>query len=363
MDVRARSFAGRLANDFDIRIAYRGPQKIYAIVRFWWMLLRFRPSVCYVFDMAFSGVLAAGFYRLLSRCRVVVDTGDAIYELGRLSGRKPFALWLTGMLERFSFAISDRIVVRSHPHQELLGRQGISAEVIPDGVDIKQFTPRAEPDLRRRYNLDGFTSIGLLGSLIWNPRSQTCYGSELLEVMDRLRDRGVKGVIIGDGSGLPILKKQFSERGLDDRIVFLGRIAYDDLPQYLNLMDICLSTQTNDQAGQVRTTGKLPLYLACGRFVLASEVGEAARVLPASMLVPFEGTTDPEYPAKIAARVEALLNDPERLSQPEPSVQIAQTHFEYDLLADRLRRTIEGLASKHLMLPRNSPDYRTGSNQ
>jgi glycosyltransferase involved in cell wall biosynthesis len=345
MDVRARSFAERLSNDFEIRIAYRGPQKIQAIFQFWWMLLRFRPAVCYVFDMAFSGVLAAGFHRLLSRCRVAVDTGDAIYELGRLTGRKPFALWLTKMLEGFSFSISDRIVVRSHPHQELLHRQGISAEVIPDGVDTRQFKPRAEPDFRRRYKLEGFTTIGLLGSLIWNPRSQTCYGSELLEVIDRLRDRPVKGVIIGDGSGLPILKKQFSEHGLDDRIVFLGRIAYDDLPPYLNLMDICLSTQTNDQAGQVRTTGKLPLYLACGRFVLASEVGEAARVLPAAMLIPFEGTTDPEYAAKIAARVAPLLNNPERLTQPEPSVRIAQTHFEYDMLADRLRRTIEGLVS------------------
>jgi glycosyltransferase involved in cell wall biosynthesis len=345
MGVRARSFSDRLSGGLQIEIAYRATNKLISIVRFFWFLVRVRPALCYVLDMGFSGVLAAGAYRFVSHCRIVVDTGDAIYELSRNSGRGPLALWLTRRLEKFALWISDRIVVRSHPHQELLVPQGVSADVIPDGVDTKQFSPRPEHDLRKRYDLDGFTVIGLLGSLIWNPRSQMCYGSELLEVIERLSDRPVKGLVIGDGSGLPILKAQCVERGLGDRIVFLGRIPYDELPAYLNLMDICLSTQTNDLVGQVRTTGKLPLYLSCGRFVLASKVGEAARVLPAEMLVPYHGSKDNEYPRRLASRVEAVLQNQELLRQPERSVRIAQTNFDYDILATRVRQTIDGLLS------------------
>ena len=70
---------------------------------------------------------------------------------------------------------------------------------------------------------------------------------------------------------------------------FAGQVPYAELPGWLHRMDICLSTQTNDVVGWVRTTGKLPLYLAAGRFVLASRVGEAARVLPEEMLVDGEG--------------------------------------------------------------------------
>jgi glycosyltransferase involved in cell wall biosynthesis len=150
----------------------------------------------------------------------------------------------------------------------------------------------------------------------------------------------VKGLIIGDGSGLPELKARCVARGLQDRIVFLGRIPYDDLPRYLNLMDICLSTQTNDAAGQVRTTGKLPLYLACGRFVLASDVGEAGRVLPPRMLVPYNGTIDLEYPSRLADRVRSLLKHPGSLQQQAECVAIAQTHFDYDILAASVRQTI-----------------------
>src|SRR5688572_21258204 len=88
MGIRARSFAQRLDRDFKIHVAYRPANKVYAILHFWWRLVRAKPSVCYIFDIGFSGVLAAGLYRLCSRCRMVVDTGDAIYELSRSSGSR-----------------------------------------------------------------------------------------------------------------------------------------------------------------------------------------------------------------------------------------------------------------------------------
>jgi glycosyltransferase involved in cell wall biosynthesis len=352
MDVRAHSFAGRLRRDAQVHIAYRAPNKILAILQFLWTLARVRPNLCYVLDMGFSGVLAAGIYRIVARNRMAVDTGDDICQIARSMGRGTIASWLTKMLEAFALSHSDRIVVRSHPHQQLLAQRGVAADVIPDGVDTRQFRPLASDDLRRQYHLDGFTVIGVLGSLIWNPRSQTCYGSELIDVVDRLRHRNVKGLIIGDGSGLLALRKECAARGLQDRIVFLGRIPYADLPPFLNLIDISLSTQTNDAVGQVRTTGKLPLYLATGRFVLASNVGEAAQVLPGEMLVPYRGSKDQEYPGRLSSRIESLLNQPEILHRPELSVKIAQTHFEYDVLAARLQDTIDRLFSRDSANPR-----------
>lgn len=343
MGIRARSFADRLGRSFRFSIVDRSPNKILAIFRFFAALHRARPALCYVFDMGFSGVIAAGLYRAVFRTPTIVDTGDSIYQLRRLSGRGVAGQALTWVLERLAFLISDRIVVRSHPHQELLADRNVASNVIPDGVDLAQFHPRREPELRRHYGLDGFTVIGLLGSLVWNPRFQACYGWELIELIDMLKHLPVKGVIIGDGSGLEHLKVRCAQRGIEDRILFLGRLPYDDLPRFLNMMDICLSTQTNDQVGQVRTTGKLPLYLACGRFVLASAVGEAARVLPPEMLVPYESTMDHEYPARLAARVEDLLQSPARLQRPATSVAIARRHFDYDILAERLQRTIAEL--------------------
>ena len=346
MGVRARSFAGRLSHQFDVRIIYRSGNKAYAILRIIAFLARLRPALCYVFDIGYSGVLAAGLYRKISGCRMVLDTGDAIYELSRISGtRGPLALWMTKVLEQYGLGTADAVVVRSNRHRELLEAQGIDAATIPDGVDLKQFKPRSDPLLRRQYGLEGFTVIGILGSLVWNPRLESCYGSEVIEVVHRLRDLPVKALIIGDGTGLARLKARCAALGIEDRCVFVGRVPYDDLPPILNLMDISVSTQTNDLAGQVRTSGKLPLYLACGRFVLATQVGEAARVLPVKMLVPYMGTRDHEYPARLAERVRELLQHPHALDEPAESVAIARTHFDYDILAVRLATTLQKLLS------------------
>lgn len=96
MGIRACSFEQRLRHEFDVQLAYRTTDKVRSIWQFLRFLMRIRPQVCYVFDMSFSGVLAAGLYRLISPCRIVVDTGDAIYELSKSTGnRSALGLWLT----------------------------------------------------------------------------------------------------------------------------------------------------------------------------------------------------------------------------------------------------------------------------
>jgi len=347
MAIRAGAFAGRLADDFDIDIVCRDDNKILAIARFIRHLWRRRPSVCYVFDMAFSGVIAAAIYRLVAGCPMMVDTGDAIYELSRSTGkRSAVGLALTWLLERGALSLSDRVIVRSNLHQELLQAKGISADVVPDGVDTEQFRPSSDDGLRQKYQLEGCTVVGLLGTLVWSHRWKMCYGWELIEVISLLKDRPVKGLIIGDGNGVARLKARCEALGISDRVVFLGRVPYDELPRLVNLIDICLSTQTNDVPGQVRTTGKLPIYLACGRFVLASKVGEAARILPPEMLLPFEGTKDLEYPRRLAERIEGLLERPETMRQSAVSTRIARERFEYRVLASKLRQSIEDVLAK-----------------
>jgi glycosyltransferase involved in cell wall biosynthesis len=122
-----------------------------------------------------------------------------------------------------------------------------------------------------------------------------------------LSDLPVRGVLVGDGDGLERLRAHATSRGVIERITFAGRVPYSELRSWLHSFDVALSTQTNDLPGQVRTTGKLPLYLACGCFVLASRVGEAARVLPPEMLVDYEGKRDPHYPARAAAHLRGLI--------------------------------------------------------
>jgi glycosyltransferase involved in cell wall biosynthesis len=184
-----------------------------------------------------------------------------------------------------------------------LARRGITATFIPDGVDLEQFAP---PKNQKPKSPTDPLVIGMVGSVVWSPVRESCYGWELVEIVKQLQgsiDRPVRGIMVGDGSGLPRLKARCQELGIEGLVEFAGRMPYAELPGWLHRMDICLSTQTNDVVGWVRTTGKLPLYLAAGRYVLASRVGEAARVLPEEMLV--DGMDPSQW---VAAALRTVVN-------------------------------------------------------
>ena len=166
--------------------------------------------------------------------------------------------------------------------------------------------------------------------------------------------------MIGSGSGISHLKALCKKYGIEDKIIFIDHVPYNELTHYLNLIDVCLSTQTNNLVGQVRTTGKLPLYLAAGRYVLASDVGEAALVLNKEMLVEYVGLKDDEYPRKLKERIEGLLNHPEKLELGAGNVALAKKHFDYAILASRMNQVIETTIKKRMAktasdgkLPRN----------
>lgn len=344
---RAVAFASRLEATLDVRVAYRSRRRTASLVRFLSRLAAERPDVVYVVDMAFSGVLASAIHRTLGRARVVIDTGDDIVAVGRSLGRGAVGSGLTRWLERVSLAAADRLVVRGTFHRDHLRACGREVVVVQDGVDLAQFAPRDETALRRELGLDGSLALGLIGSSVWNDRLQLCSGWELVEAVALLRDLPVRGLLVGSGTGLPRLRRRADELGIADRIRFVGQLPYEDLPRYLGVMDVCLSTQTNDLIGRVRTTGKLPLYLAAGRHVLATRVGEAALVLPERMLVDYEGQRDDGYPARLAARVAPLVGDPAALAASAAEARaVARRHFDYDLLSARVGSLLEETAAR-----------------
>jgi len=344
---RASAFASRLSGRWHATTACRRSRGAAGISSFARWLRETTPDVVYVFDMGVAGVVA-GAWRTLGRSTpLVIDTGDAIAALARSSGmRGPVGLLATSALERFSLRAADHVVVRGTFHRVLLAGQGIDATVIPDGVNLAVFSPRDGSAMRRALDLGDGLVVGLVGSSVWSPALGIAYGWDLIEMLAQVRDLPVRGLLVGDGSGIEHLRERARALGVEDRIVFAGRRPLTELPEILSACDVCLSTQTNDLPGNVRTTGKLPLYLACGRYVLASRVGEAARVLPAEMLVPYEGTVDKDYPSRLAERVRALAAAPLRLSLGAKGVAIARQHFDYDMLAGRLETVLTTVARR-----------------
>lgn len=313
---RARILRGPLP-ERSCRILVREPGTLATWRRWRSELEREAPTAIYSINTALPSIPFGLFWARRRGIPFVLDTGDVVFEMARRSGVERIWRWpLLWAGERCAWKGSSVVVVRSTCFQEYLRGLGYPrVEVIRDS-----FHPGPSPGadavaaLRRSLGLEGFFVLGVMGSLVWSPRLKICYGWDLVEAMALLRDLPVRGLIIGDGNGRERLERKAEALGVLDRIHFTGRIPYDQLPLYLRVMDVGLSTQTNNLPGQVRTTGKVPEYMAAGVFVLASRVGEAARLLPDEMLLDYAGEVDASYPGRIAAKLRLLHGNPARLA-------------------------------------------------
>ncbi len=269
-------------------------------------VLRSRADVLYLVDVGKSTVPLAVLGRLL-RKRVVVDTGDAGYALARSLGERGFAsLALVGAGETVALRSAHEIVVRGRAHAAHVPRP---ATHIPD-LAPPGSGPVSGAELRAELGLEEAFVVGLVGSLILSPRHRISYGWDLIEAL-ALTDASVHALIVGDGSGLEPLRQRAATLGVDARCRFAGRVPVARVGAYIGAMNAAISTQTNDIVGRVRTTGKLPLYLASGCPVIATDVGEAALLLgPHGWTRSYAGVVDRSYPGRLAAAIEAWRLDP-----------------------------------------------------
>jgi len=346
--IRAEMFAAKLPANWEIQFNYRPTPKWKGILPFIQSALRFQPDIIYVMDTAYTGVLAGCVAKKLLNCQLITDTGDVAFELAKSSGNySKKQLALIRWIEQLAIQHSNYLVVRGSYHKHWLAKQGIqTVEFIPDGVDFQAVQPVDATVLRQQLGLADCLVVGVVGTMSWSEQHHMCYGWDIVEALALLQDSPVKALLVGDGNGRAVLEKRVEELGISDRIVFTGQIPYEDLPYYLAAMDVCVSTQSNDLVGQVRTTGKLPLYLASGKYVVATNVGEASRVLPGiGCLLPYEGVKDKNHPARLANHLRLLIEKPELVNVPEKARQIAKENFDYDLLAQRVKRLCQNLVS------------------
>jgi glycosyltransferase involved in cell wall biosynthesis len=338
MGLRARYLTAPLNAAWRVDILYRESGRLAAFRTFGRFIAERRPDLIYVMNVGYAGggaaLLAKGRYGI----PYVLDHGDPSYDLLRSSGRPAWEAWLVRSAEWTMLRTADAVVARGAALTDAVrSRRADGVYFLPDGVDTSRFKPLDVSDLRRRYGLEEALTLGVVGSIVWSHRYGMCYGWDIVEAVARLKDHPVRGVIVGDGTGLPYLKARARAYGIEDRLCFTGRVSHEEVPRYINLMDVCVSTQTNDAVGRGRTTAKLPEYLACGRFIIATDVGGAQAVIRENgFLLPYTGVYDPDHPARLAERIAWLIRHPETLARGMAGVDIAREQFEYEQLARQL---------------------------
>ena len=140
------------------------------------------PDLLYVINTALPGAPLACWWRRCHGLPFVLDTGDVIYEMARHAGttaawKLPLLYWVESRAQRLAHAV----VVRGTRHQEYLRASGHPrVALIRDGYSpAKEIDPAQLQILRVRLGLENKFVVGVLGSLVFSPRLEICYGSQL----------------------------------------------------------------------------------------------------------------------------------------------------------------------------------------
>ena len=315
------------------------PLGLFRLLR---QVLRANYDAVYILDMGPYHLALLLTIRACCKAQTIIDEGDLVGEISRKSGRSLPMSWIFHLCQAVGERCAHSVIVRSSYHRDLLLKTGISPVLhIPDGVEPDLFKPRDVSALRRKLDLEGVFTVGMSGSM----RSSYLYGYDVVEVVHRLQDLPVKGVNIGGwGEGLAAVKQRAETLGIAERIVFTGPI-YDaeERSTYLSLIDVCLLTRLDEPWSRVVTTGKLPEYLACGRYIIGSDVGEVGRIFKAhdcGCALPI-GKDIPDYYDRIAQHIRTLRENETRLRNVgKRGREFVLKTFDYQVLARRIEKFI-----------------------
>jgi PEP-CTERM/exosortase A-associated glycosyltransferase len=152
------------------------------------------------------------------------------------------------------------------------GIPGRKVTVIPNAVDIERFSVGGRPDPARQQQLglEGKMVLGFIGSF-YAYEGLALLLQAMPEILERAPDTCL--LLVGGGPQEQHLKEIAAATGLQDRVVFTGRVPHDEVQDYYNLVDIFVYPRLSMRLTDLVTPLKPLEAMAQGRLVLASDVG------------------------------------------------------------------------------------------
>ena len=198
--------------------------------------------------------------------------------LARLSGFKPYFIsaWGTDvmkfpdknfankMLLKKNFKNAVHLFATSHTIKEYIRKiADVAVTVIPFGVDIEKYRSY---EVQRPYN-DKAIVISSIKSL------EKIYAIDIIIKAFSLLTKRCKGyelklMIVGSGSERNNLEQLCKEENIMQHVDFVGRINFENIPDYFNMSDILVNISTYESFGV-----SVIEAMACEKPVVVSNVG------------------------------------------------------------------------------------------
>ncbi|MBC7249630.1 MAG: glycosyltransferase family 4 protein [Anaerolineae bacterium] len=205
---------------------------------------------------------------------------------------------------------ADRIVTISNYTKDKLVKLGVDPTrivMIYPGVDLGVFhpDPAAGQAARLRHGLSDEQLVLLTVARLVPRKGHDKVIEALPAILERVPD--VVYLIVGTGPGVDCLRTHAQEKGVADRVIFVGQVPDEDLPAYYNAADVFIMPN-REEGTDVEGFGIVFLEAnACAKPVIGGRSGGTVDAVA-------DGETgylvDPFSPEAVAEAAVHLLTDP-----------------------------------------------------
>ncbi|MDJ0730395.1 MAG: hormogonium polysaccharide biosynthesis glycosyltransferase HpsO [Crocosphaera sp.] len=195
-------------------------------------------------------------------------------------------------LEQYNLNNTDGLVAGNQDGADILRDHGYNkaVAVMPQlGVDEVLFSPKKQPDLAHKLGIkeEDFV-IGFVGRFVEEKGILT-----LLKAVESLPKQPWKLLLLGRGELRERIIKESQKIGVEDRLIMVESVAHDQVPQYINLMNVLvLPSETTYKFKTLTAVGWKEQFghvlieaMACKVPVIGSNSGEIPNVIKEAGLI------------------------------------------------------------------------------
>lgn len=211
--------------------------------------------------------------------------------------------------------------------------------LVPNGVDVRKFVPGApDAELRQRMGLERKLVVGYIGSFFYYE------GLDLLvrAFIGLAREfPSLVLLLVGDGEMMPSLRRMAAQAGVAEKIVFTGRIPYEDVMAIYRLFDVMVLPRRDTRETRLVTPLKPLEIMSMARPLLASDIGGHREIVQ-------DGVNGLLFPSEDVQALETgivalLKNENLRLDLGRRSRQWVEINRDWKMLAGRYKRMYQRL--------------------
>jgi len=228
-----------------------------------------------------SSVLGAVYFKLAMRKRtkILYDIRSPWVEMGIERGVVPGPIsdvykklaylsdyLLASYVDRFIFITQGL----KQFYEKIFGKKLRRWRIVPSGVDLMHFSGPPGIEIREMYGIeDEDLLLGYVGGLSRN--RGLSFVLRGLQILAKEDDR-YRLIFVGSGDDEAALKKLSKKLSIDNKVVFAGKVPYEDVPKFINALDVGICHLPDTLVFRYSFPMKVLEYLACNIPVLASNV-------------------------------------------------------------------------------------------